>query len=321
MPIIPSSYKTPPYYLFNGHVETVVPSIFRRIQDVAYVRERIELQDGDFLDLDWINNNHKQLIVLSHGLEGSADRHYVKGMARYFAHHGWDALAWNCRSCSGELNRLPRFYHHGDAEDLRVVIDHAASKGYASIVLIGFSMGGNMTLRYLGENPSAVNEAVKAAITFSVPCDLTSSVNELNRASRSFYRQRFLNKLGKKIAAKAKIYPDLISHDGYDQIKTFEAFDNRYTAPLHGFKDASDFYVRASCRPFLAAIRQPALIVNAANDPFLTTPCYPMDIARNHPYVHLEIPRRGGHVGFSLPGSNINWMELRALEFASEVIG
>ncbi len=320
MPLLDSSYKAP-YYLFNGHAETIIPSVLRKIEGVQYERERLELLDGDFLDLDWIKNKNDQLVIISHGLEGSSDRHYVKGMADYFSQHQWDALAWNCRSCSGEMNRLPRFYHHGDAQDLKAVIDHAIeNKKYSRIVLIGFSMGGSMTLRYLGENPDVVPDTVKGAVTFSVPCDLVSSVNELNKSSRSFYRDRFLKKLGKKIEIKSKVFPDLITHEGFEQIKSFHAFDTRYTAPLHHFKDADDFYVRGSCKPFLSTIQMPTLIVNAANDPFLTAPCYPKEIAASSAFLYLEIPKRGGHVGFSLSNSKTNWMELRSLQFVNQMI-
>jgi predicted alpha/beta-fold hydrolase len=318
MPLVPSSYKAP-FLLFNGHLETIVPSVFRKIKGVTYQRERLELPDGDFLDLDWTKKESDKVVIISHGLEGSSSRHYSMGMAKYFAERSWDAVAWNCRSCSGEMNRLPRFYHHGDAMDLKAVADHLVSKNYKTIVLIGFSMGGSMTLKYLGEYAHQLPGAVTGGVTFSVPCDLVSSVKELNKPSRSFYKNRFLKKLGKKIEAKSKVFPKLISHEGFDQIKTFEAFDNKYTAPLHGFTDANDFYVRASCQNFLSTINVPTLIVNAANDPFLTGACYPTELAKHHPFVHLEIPQRGGHVGFSLFNSEANWMEERAFEFINSL--
>ncbi len=319
MPILSSGYKAP-FYLFNGHAETVVPSIFRKIKDATYQRERLELPDGDFLDLDWLKTGSDKLVVISHGLEGNSERHYSKGMAKYFATHQWDALAWNCRSCSGEMNRLPRFYHHGDALDLKAVVDYAVSKNYKTIALVGFSMGGSMSLTYLGQFASTLPAVVKAAVTFSVPCDLVSSVKELNKPSRSFYRNRFLKKLAKKIELKSKTFPDLISFKDFDRIKTFQDFDNRYTAPLHGFKDAQDFYVRASCQSHLSAIKVPALLVNATNDPFLTEPCYPREMASVSAYIHLEIPKQGGHVGFSLPNSETNWMEKRAFGFIGDIL-
>ena len=318
MPIIPSTYKAP-FYLFNGHAETIVPSIFRKIKDANYERERLELSDGDFLDLDWIKTSSDKLVIISHGLEGNSERHYSKGMAKYFAKNGWDALAWNCRSCSGEMNRLPRFYHHGDALDLKAVIDYAISKNYKTISLIGFSMGGSMTLTYLGQFASHLPSEVKSAVTFSVPCDLVSSVKELNKPSKSFYRERFLKKLEKKILSKSKIFPDVIQYRDFKDVTSFEVFDNCYTAPLHGFENALDFYVKASCQNHLAAITIPTLLVNAANDPFLTGSCYPTELASKHPYLYLEIPSRGGHTGFSLFNSDVNWMEKRALEFVSRI--
>lgn len=312
MPVIPSAYKAP-FYLFNAHLETVIPSVFRKVAG-TYQRERLELSDGDFLDLDWMTQQRNKLVIISHGLEGSSERHYTKGMAIHFFQQGWDAVAWNCRGCSGEINRLPRFYHHGATEDLAAVIDHALQKNYDNIVLVGFSMGGSMTLKYLGEQ--APPQQIKSAITFSVPCDLGSSAAELDKPSNKFYLNRFLKKLEKKIQAKAIQFPHLLSDKSFETITTFRDFDTRYTAPLHGFADADDFYSKASCNPHLDNIKIPTLLVNAENDPFLTQSCYPVTLAQRHPQLHLEIPKRGGHVGFSMAG-NTNWMEVRALEFAS----
>ncbi len=317
MPLILSSYKTPPFYLFNSHAETIVPSIFRKVSG-TYDRERLELPDGDFVDLDWMRSNNKKLVIISHGLEGSSDRHYSKGMATYFYVHGWDALAWNCRGCSGVMNRLPRFYHHGATEDIAAVIDHAIQLKYEHISLVGFSMGGSMSLKYIGERNGILPTQIKSAVTFSVPCDLKSSATELDKPSKKFYLNRFLRKLEKKIRAKSILFPE-ISATGFEKIKTFREFDNRYTAPLHGFTDADDFYTRASSGPYIQSIEIPTLIVNALNDPFLPNACYPVEIAKEHTQVYLEMPARGGHVGFSLPGASESWMERRAYEFVESV--
>lgn len=313
MPLIHSAYKAP-FYLFNPHIETVVPSLFRKVPGF-YHRERLELADSDFLDLDWMQGQRDKLVIISHGLEGNSERHYTKGMATYFFANGWDALAWNCRGCSGEMNRLPRFYHHGATEDLAAVVDHAIKMNYKHIVLVGFSMGGSMTLKYLGER-NTIRE-IKSAIVFSVPCDLGSSAAELDKPRNKFYLNRFLKKLEKKIQAKAKQFPNLLSAKDFETITTFREFDTRYTAPLHGFTDAIDFYTRASCNLHLENIKLPVLLVNALNDPFLPEACYPIELARQHTHLHLEMPTRGGHVGFSLAGK-INWMEKRALQFASQ---
>jgi predicted alpha/beta-fold hydrolase len=285
-----------------------------------YQRQRLELDDGDFLDLDWLVNNDvktTKLVIISHGLEGSSGRHYSRGMAKYFHKRGWDALAWNCRSCSGELNRLPRFYHHGDTQDLNRVITESFRKGYDHVALAGFSMGGSFSMKYLGERGASVDPRIKGAVGFSVPCSLGASAAELDKPSKSFYRNRFLRKLGKKILAKSFIYPEKISYAGYEKIKTFRQFDDRYTASLHGFRDAEDFYSTSSCDQYLDKITIPSLIVNAANDPFLPPACFPRDIARDHRWFHLEIPARGGHVGFGLAGAEENYMERRAFEFVT----
>ncbi len=312
MPLISSAY-TAPFYLFNAHLETVVPSVFRKVPG-TYQRERLELADGDFLDLDWMQQQRNKLVIVSHGLEGNSERHYTKGMAAYFFSNGWDALAWNCRGCSGEMNRLPRFYHHGATEDLAAVVAHALKKNYSQIVLVGFSMGGSMTLKYLGERLPP--EEIKSAITFSVPRNLGSSADELDKPDKKFYLNRFLKKLEKKIRAKAIQFPDALSAEGFETITTFREFDTRYTAPLHGFTDALDFYTKASCYPYLQSIALPVLLVNAQNDPFLPEDCYPVELARHHPCLFLETPEHGGHVGFSLAGKKTNWMEKRALQFA-----
>ena len=316
MPLIPSSPYQPPFHLFNKHLETIVPSIFRKVP-ATYKRERIELIDGDFLDIDWLSKDRDKLVIVSHGLEGNSDRHYAKGMASYFFQRGWDSLAWNCRGCSGEINRLPRFYHHGATEDLGAVVDHAIKKKYSQIVLIGFSMGGSMTLKYLGEKKGSVSKAIKSAVVFSVPCDLGSSARELEKPTNKFYLNRFLKKLGVKMRTKSLLFPNQISTVGFEKIKSFREFDNRYTAPLHDFADADDFYMKASCGPYLPAIQIPTLIINALNDPFLPDACYPFDLAKNHDFIHLETPARGGHVGFSLLSKLENWMEQRAFEFSS----
>lgn len=316
MPLIDISSYRPSPFLFNGHLETVIPSMLRKITGVVYERERLELEDGDFLDLDWLKGDGHKLVIISHGLEGSSERHYAKGMAKYFFQHGWDAIAWNCRGCSGEMNRLPRFYHHGATEDLDAVVQHASRvKKYTSIVLVGISMGGSMSLKYLGEQVDKLSGPVKGAAVFSVPCHLGSSAKELDKPTKRFYLNRFLKKLGKKIKVKSEKFPEIISYRGFEKIKSFEEFDNRYTAPLHGFKDASDFYERASSLHYIHKIKVPALIVNALNDPFLPPLCFPYEIAKHHETFFLETPSRGGHTGFSLYGKEENWMEQRAFEF------
>ena len=317
MPLVKSNYKSP-FWLRNPHLATIIPSTFRKVEGVNYERERIRTSDDDFLDLDWIRNNSKRLVLISHGLEGSSDRPYILGMAKYMSMNRFDVLAWNCRSCSGEINKQARFYHHGATDDLETVIDHVLqTNDYDSIVLVGFSMGGSLTIKYLGEKEDRPS-IIKVGVAFSIPVSLKSSVDMLTYSKTGFYKKRFLRKLEEKVKTKAATYPGLIEYDGFDDIKEFEDFDNRYTAPLHGFKDAEDFYQKASAGNFIAQVSRPLLVCNAINDPFLGEPCYPYDMAIDHKFIHLETPKYGGHVGFSMRNSEFNYMEKRALEFIEE---
>lgn len=319
MPLVTSNYK-PPFWLKNGHLATIIPSTFRRVEGVIYLRERIYTPDDDFLDLDWIKKGNNQLIIISHGLEGSSDRPYMLGMAKYMSQNSWDVLAWNCRSCGGEINRQARFYHHGATYDLETVINHVMStSSYKSIVLLGFSMGGSLTIKYLGESADRPKE-IKAGLTYSIPVSLKSSVDQLTHSKTGFYKRRFLRKLEQKIKLKAETYPGLVEYNGFEDIKEFEDFDNKYTAPIHGFEDAEDFYKKASAGNFIANVKVPLFVCNAVNDPFLGEPCYPYELAENHQYIHLETPKYAGHVGFSLPKSEFNYMEKRALKFIKDMI-
>lgn len=201
-----SDFK-PPLVQLNGHLQTILPSFFRKIS-LPYERDRIFLPDGDFLDLDWVKTNSKKLIIVTHGLEGDSTRHYVTGMIDIFRKNGFDGLGWNSRSCGGEINLLPRFYHHGDANDLRYVVEYAIQLGYSEIFLAGFSMGGSLTLRLLGEYGKEVPKEIKGAVVASVPLDLPTSVAELDKPGKRFYMNRFLKKLGKKLEKKALMFPD-----------------------------------------------------------------------------------------------------------------
>lgn len=317
MPVIKKSeYKKPPFYLFNAHLETIVPSMFFKEPDDLYERERLELGDGDFLDLDWIKNNKDRCIVITHGLEGGSERYYVKRTAKFFRDRGWDVMAWNCRSCSGEMNRLPRFYHHGDTEDLSVVIDRGIEEGYESVVLVGYSMGGSMSLKYLGEQSRA--SEIKGGVFFSVPCNLRDSAIQLLKRENRLYEQRFLKKLVEKIRIKAEAHPGVVSSEGLDSLKDFDTFHDRYAAPLHGFQSKDDFFASATCDQYLPGISVPVLIVNAQNDPMLGPACSPYDIAHQSDFVYLETPKKGGHVGFTLPRNAHSYIEKRAEAFIHE---
>jgi predicted alpha/beta-fold hydrolase len=319
VPLISSSYR-PPILFSNPHVQTIFPSVFRRVRGVDYERVRIDTSDGDFLDLDFARTGSDRVAVLLHGLEGNASRAYVLGMVRALNRNGWDALAMNFRGCSGECNRKLRFYHSGDTQELRTVLSHVAEKEhYSEFALIGFSIGGNVVLKYLGECGNNVPSLVRKAVTFSVPCDLTSSSYKLAELANRIYLKRFLRLLHQKIQMKMEIMPEIIDDTGFRRIKNFQDFDDRYTAPIHGFKDALDYWEKASCKPFLPHIAIPTLLVNSADDPFLPEPCYPVSEARANPSLFLEIPSSGGHVGFvQFNPRGEYWSESRALSFIGD---
>lgn len=315
MPLLESSYRAP-WLLANGYVQSILPTFVRRLDSDHLQRERLEISDGDFLDLDWSRCGSDSLVIVSHGLEGHSRREYVLGTLREANRHGLDGLGWNFRSCGGEMNRLPRMYHSGATDDLHRVVEHAAARGYRRIHLIGYSMGGNLSLVYAGREAGRLPAEVKSVTAFSVPCDLAGSARQLAQFRNRVFMWKFLADLKEKIALKAQRFPQLVSLDDYDSIRTFQTFDDRYTAPLHGFRDAEDYWQQSSSLRYLSAIRIPALLVNARNDPFLSDSCYPLDIARDHPFLSLEMPASGGHVGFILRSADQTyWMEQRALEF------
>jgi len=307
----------PPFPLLNRHLETIYPALFRRVKSPDVQRERISTPDNDFLDLDWRRQGSKNLVILSHGLEGNSSRAYVTGMACAFYQVGFDALAWNYRGCGEEMNRQLRFYHSGASDDLDCVATHAANNGYENIFLIGFSLGGNMTLKYLGEKGRHIAPAIKGGITFSVPLDLAGSCTEITKRTNFLYALRFLRSLKKKVVAKSKLMTG-IDITGIGSIRTLREFDNRYTAPLHGFSDAAHYYKQCSALYFLNSIDVPTLVVNARNDPFLSADCYPASIS--NPKLTVEYPGHGGHVGFAQFGQNgLYWSEARALQFVGSI--
>lgn len=316
-----SQYPGPPWYQINGHAQTIMPA-FKR-WSLSYARERLELPDGDFLDLDWLRQptSSTRLVILTHGLEGNSQRPYIQSAAHFFHTKGWDALAWNCRSCSEEMNRLPRLYHHGEIEDLGQVVEHALRDGqYAEVVLLGYSMGGSMNTKYLSVKADAVPEPVKGGVAFSSPFDLAASVDALEWPGNGVYKRRFLEQLSRKIKSIDSRFPGRIAPKKLAQVDRWRDFDEWFTAPLLGLASAEDFYALASAKNFLPGLRHPVLLVNALNDPIIPLECSPISFAEQSEQLFLELPQQGGHVGFTLSRNTWNWMDYRAHEFIEEVI-
>jgi uncharacterized protein len=319
MPYLTHNLVHPPAYLWNGHLQTIWPSVARRVEGIAYERERIDTPDGDFLLLDWSRKGYKKLGIVAHGLEGDAHRAYLKGMVKALNGAGWDALGWNCRSCAGEQNRLRTSYYIGKTDDLDLIVRRVLDSGqYNEIALLGFSAGGNMTLKYAGEQGAAMPAEVRYVVGFSVPLDLDAVAENFKRLSNRLYDKRFLRTLIAKVREKA------VHHDidlaPIAKIKTMRDFDEYYSGPLHGFRDADDYYKHNASMYFLDKITVPTLIINALNDPFLPPECYDPALVANAPAVTLEVPQKGGHCGFSHHSLNRCWIEERAIEFMNSMV-
>ncbi|MDZ4715447.1 MAG: alpha/beta fold hydrolase [Cytophagales bacterium] len=305
----------PPKILFNRHLETIYPSLLRRVNFNPPERERIQTPDDDFLDLDWYRQGSSRCVIISHGLEGNTKRSYIIGMARAFFQQGYDVLTWNYRGCSEEMNRQLRFYHSGATDDLGTVVNTAKAR-YPDLYLVGFSLGGNMTLKYLGEGQ--VPDQIKKAVAISVPLNLHTSCLTLSRPQNWVYTRRFLKSLALKVRNKPAL-KTVVDVGRLDTIKTLLEFDDHFTGPLHGFQNAIDYYTRCSSIRFLDGITVPTLVLNAKNDPFLSPDCYP-EASYHHPRLTFEYPERGGHVGFTQFGKNgLYWSEMRALSFIQSV--
>jgi uncharacterized protein len=306
VPLILESNYSPPMFCSSPHFQTIFPVLFRSVTGVNYRRQRIGTPDGDFLDLDRSDIGSGRLGIILTGLEGDSSRAYVRGMVKALNRKGWDALVMNFRGCSGECNRKVRFYHSGDIGDLDSVISHVLQEDrHGAIVLIGFSLGGNVVLKYVGERANDVTALIKKAVAFSVPCDLASGAIKMASPMNRLYMKRFLRMLHEKIRTKMAVIPG--------------SFDDRYTAPMFGFENAEDYWKQGSSKPFLADISIPTLLVNAADDPFLADPCYPVQEARANPSFFLEIPKCGGHVGFvAFNHDGEYWSESRAVSFLEE---
>jgi predicted alpha/beta-fold hydrolase len=308
----------PSFLLRNGHFGTVWPTLFRTTK-FDFARERITTPDNDFIDLDWSINQSSKLMIIGHGLEGSSNGTYVKGLAKNASDNGFDILAINWRGCSGEQNTKFESYHTGKSADLKVIIDHVLKNcSYSAIYYAGFSMGGNIGLKYAGEMNQQINPRIKAICAISTPVDLESSSLQLAKKKNKVYMFRFLRTLKKKYLEKIQLFPESeLNTEKILQAKTFIEFDEYFTAPANGFLNAVDYWHKSSSLPYLKDIRVKTLILNAKNDPFLSPKCFPYQAVKFNPYLELQTPEYGGHVGFiqSIKNMEITWAEKQILEF------
>lgn len=297
-------------------MQTILPVVWPRRFSLSVSEEWLELPDGDFLHLRWHRAGHRRLAILCHGLEGSADAVYNLGMAAALRAAGWDVLAWSYRGCGSRPNRLLRFYHSGATADLDAVVGHAAPRYPDGVALVGFSLGGNLVLKYVGESPPP--SSILGAVAISAPVDLAASARALDRRwDNRVYLRRFLQTLVAKVEAKARAFPGEIDTTDIRRIRSFQEFDDRYTARLHGFRDAADYWSQSSARQYFPRISVPALLLNARDDPFLPPACFPFEEAAASENFFLEAPAHGGHVGFIdlAEGRGRTWAERRTVDF------
>lgn len=319
MPLIENSeYHIPGFLYKNPHFTTIYVNKVRKTIRPQYKRERLELADGDFLDIDFILQNQKRAVILCHGLEGSSGRNYNNTAAVYFLKNDFSVFAWNNRSCSGEMNRLPRLYHHTAIDDLDSAVKFVMNRGFEEIYLLGFSMGGVQILNYFGKtNP---DERIKAGVAVSSPIYLKTTAETLKNGFNRIYLENFLIGIKKKLQKKSKDYPNLADWEKLKAAKDFDDIDGLFTAPVHGFSSADDYYSKASPGAVLQNINTPVLILNALDDPFLGTDSFPKEIASKSDFVFLETPEHGGHCAFPLKNSRFSYSEIRAYEFFNSEI-
>jgi predicted alpha/beta-fold hydrolase len=305
-----------PIWLPGGDLQTLWAVVLPRPR-VDYQRRRWELADGDFIDLDWQEGPADQpLVVLFHGLEGSSDSHYARHVMAAVRQRGWRGVVPHFRGCSGEPNRLARAYHSGDSAEIGMVLRRLASEAGGPLYALGFSLGGNALLRWLGEEGASCRRVIQAAAAVSAPLDLPLAGATLDRGFSRIYAARFLRTLRRKALDKVDRHALSCDREALDAVTTLRAFDDLYTAPLHGYRDAEDYWRRAASKPVLRHIQVPTLLINARNDPFMPGRGLPGPDAVSAK-VRPEFPAAGGHVGFvtgPFPGGYA-WLPERVLGF------
>ena len=313
--IVTSRFE-PAWWLPGANLQTLWPYYFRRSVQVDLTRERLELPDGDFVDLCLTGKAGGPVVVVFHGLEGCVDSHYVKSVLAAIEKRGWLAVLMHFRGCSSEHNRLARTYHSGDTGDIGFLIDslHKRFPG-VPIAAIGYSLGGNALLKYLGEADR--NGQVHAAAAVSVPYVLAEGAKRLNTGFSRLYQRRLIGLLKRKIIGKFSDRDCPLDIGEVPKLNDFFSFDDKITAPLHGFAGVEDYYTRSSSRQYLRSINVPVLLIHARDDPFMTEDVIPAEDELSA-YVQLELAQNGGHIGFvsgKAPGYPVYWLEQRIIEF------
>jgi predicted alpha/beta-fold hydrolase len=307
----------PAFYLGNRHLQTILPNIIHPSHP-SLEKQRLELNDGDFIDLLWTQTRSPQTLLILHGLEGSVYSAYAQRILNYCNRHQIAAVFMHFRGCSGEPNRRLRSYHSGEAGDLKQVIWHLKNKGIINIALLGYSLGGNQVMKYMGE--AETNPVIRCAIGVSVPLSLSICADTMNQGFAKLYQSILLRRLIVKVQQKKTLIEDSkLSFPDPAKMKNFRQFDEHFTAPVHGFESANDYYKKSSSRQFLSNINKPTLIIHAKDDPFMTADVLP-EVGELSASITLETTQCGGHVGFI--SSNgllpISWLEPRIHTFIKQ---
>jgi predicted alpha/beta-fold hydrolase len=315
----------PPWWYRGRHLQTLWGPLLRRVTPPPLRRERILTDDGDFLDLDWLagSGSGAPLVLILHGLEGSSRSHYVAGLLREASALGLRGVVLNFRSCSGELNRSPRFYHSGETSDLDWIVTRLLEREPTlRLGLVGVSLGGNVALKWLGERGAEAPPEVAGAAAISTPFDLAACAGVLDRGlARSLYTAEFLRTLRAKIKAKAHLFDGRLDVRAALRARTFAEYDHAVTAPLYGFADERDYWTRSSSGRYLAAIRRPCLLINAVNDPFVPPSSLPAEAVASSPWLEAHFPPEGGHAGFlEGPRGRRSWSERHAVLFLHRLL-
>ncbi len=310
------SQFTPAWWVPGPHLQTVWATITRRQTQITTKRERLELPDGDYVDLDWAGDNDGPIVLILHGIGGGINSPYARGFLRAITAQGWRGVFMHFRGCSGEPNRLPRLYHSGETEDMAYVVQELKNREpQTALAAIGVSLGGSVLVNWLGKHNK--DKLLTAAVAISVPFELKKAATRINKGASRFYQWYLLRDLRQTIMNKFKIVETPVDFGDLERLRTFLEFDNAITAPLHGFIDAHDYYEKASCRPYLKQIEIPTLILQALDDPFMSPDVIPLanELAQS---VTLEVSEGGGHVGFvagTVPWRPVYWLEQRAVEY------
>ena len=309
---------TPAWWLPGPHLQTLWPALVRRVRPVPIKRERFELPDGDFIDLDWAGE-FGPIVVILHGLQGSSRSSYARGLLGAFLRRNWRGVVMHFRGCSGEPNRLPRTYHSGETGDFGHVVCALRERHPSTpLAAVGFSLGGNVLLKWLAERGGGAE--IAAAVAVSVPFRLDRAADRLERGVSRVYKYSFITDLRRTVLRKFRRRPGPIDLAAMRRESSFRGFDNRVTAPLHGFCDAGHYYAAASCRQYLRGVARPTLILHALDDPFMTrdTVPGPDELA---PSIRLELSEAGGHLGFvegSTPWTARYWLDERIPRYLAE---